>query len=112
MIVPFPVWLFIHIYECEKTPEEKEAEFRMWRDRCERERRAEQAEREAIAAKKRAKLEAKLDRERREDEAWRELVYEDEWQTRILPDGWAVMGQGYYPIIRERSAKDFPRDDV
>lgn len=100
--------IFIHVRErsAKEIHEEYERE-RRWKRLMEEE---EAKKRAAVEAEKRRKLEAKLEAERKADEEWRELMYCDEWQTRILPGGWDLLGQRSTYVITERAEKDFPED--
>ena len=105
MIIP------IFIYVREKSSEELREEMKRdarWNKMMREE---EERERRRIAQEKRKKQEEKDRKERENNERWWNLERTNEWETRLLPEGWSIFGQRFFGVITERSDKDFPPED-
>ena len=61
---------------------------------------------------KQRKEEEKRRKEREDNKWWQELENSNEWETRLLPEGWSPFGQWTFPVIRERNKHDFTEDDI
>ena len=106
MIVP----IFIHVREKsdKELREEMEIEARwdkLMREEEERERRRKEEE-------KRRKEEEKRRKEQEDNEWWWDLQNTNEWETRLLPEGWSPFGQWNPPVIRERNEHNFTEEDI
>ena len=102
--------IFIHIREKsdKELREEMERDARwnkMMREEEERERQRKREEEER-------KLEEKRRKEREANEWWWNLENTNEWETRLLPEGWSMFGQQSVVVITERADKDFPKEDI
>lgn len=91
--------IFIHVRE--RSNKEILADIKReakWRELIEED---ERRKREREEKRKRMEREKEEERQRKIEEEYWILEMEDQWQTRILPEGWSIWGQTSFPIIRE-----------
>ena len=98
----------IIIYIREKTKEELQQE-RKWRESIENEKeRARQRIKDEEERKRREKEFKKHEIEKALNDEYYELLRRDEWQTRILPEGWSIFGQRYFGPISQLYEGEMP----
>ena len=102
--------IFIHI----KEKSDKELREEMKRDARWNKlmREEEERERQRKEEEKRKKEEEKRLMEKKANEWWWNLENTNEWETRLLPEGWSMFGQQTFQIISERNSKNFTKSDI
>ena len=95
--------IFIHI----KEKSDKELREEMKRDARWNKLMREEEERE-----RQRKEEEKRLMEKKANEWWWNLENTNEWETRLLPEGWSMFGQQTFQIISERNSKNFTKSDI
>ena len=72
----------------------------------------EERKRAVIEAEKARKEYERVKKEKEDNQWWWDLENANEWETRLLPEGWSPFGQWNFPVIRERNKHSFTEEDI